>query len=173
MEYLEAFIPIFGLALNVLVQVATFRLFPNIGLLRSEFLGYFFGLFGVLFFDFFTFFIKSVSFKELVFIQIIHMIVYFCFGHFYFNVINLTETARRIRILRELYEASDGLTIEELLERYNAKEIIDNRINRLMHNRQILLKDGKYYIGNPFMFLLSKGIVLFKLILLGKKSEFE
>ena len=93
-------------------------------------------------------------------------------GYCYFNYINLGETARRIRILREIYDSKEGLSMEEILKRYNAKEIIERRIKRLLKNRQIIYKDGKYYIGKPIMLVIAKIIVIMKVILLGKKSEF-
>ena len=91
----------------------------------------------------------------------------------YFNFINLGETARRIRILRELYDSKKGLSMAEILERYNAKNIVEKRLSRLINHGQIIDKNDKYYIGNPIMLLIARIIVTMKLILLGKKSEFE
>lgn len=94
-------------------------------------------------------------------------------GYCYFHFINLGETARRIRILRELYDRKEGLSMEEIFKRYNAKEIFERRIARLINNGQIIYKDGKYYIGKPIMLLMAKMIVTMKLILLREKSEFD
>jgi hypothetical protein len=46
-------------------------------------------------------------------------------------------------------------------------------MRRLVNNRQILLAGGRYYVGSPVMLLIAKAIVLMKLVVLGKKSEFD
>lgn len=91
----------------------------------------------------------------------------------YFVFINLGETARRIRILKEVLDAPEGLSLEEILRRYNANEIIERRLQRLLVNGQIIIRDDKYYIGKPLMLWMAKIVVAFKFILLGKKSEFD
>ena len=94
---------------------------------------------------------------------------YLSLGYCYFHFINLGETARRIRILRELYDSKQGLSEKEILEKYNAEEIVVRRINRLMSNGQILYRDDRYYINSPIMLLISKIIIVLKLLFLGKK----
>ncbi|MDD5465380.1 MAG: hypothetical protein PHP73_03450 [Candidatus Omnitrophica bacterium] len=108
-----------------------------------------------------------------MFLIFVNLIIYFCLSYCYFNFINMGETARRIRLLRELGEAPAGLTKGDILKRYNAQEIINIRINRLMNNSQIVLRNGRYYVGSPVMLFISKAIVLMKLVVLGKKSEFD
>ena len=102
-----------------------------------------------------------------------NFIIYASLGYCYFHFINLGETARRIRILREIYDSKDGLTMEEILQKYNSKEIVDKRIGRLINNGQVLYKNGRYYIGNPTMLIITKIIVAMKLLLLGRRSEFD
>jgi hypothetical protein len=101
-----------------------------------------------------------------------NLIVYSCLGFCYFNFITLGETARRIRLLRELTESPKGLTLGEIDQRYNAKIIIQNRINRLLNNKQVILKNDRYFIGNPTVLMISKIFILLKIIFLAKKSEF-
>jgi len=149
-----------------------FRTTHKIGLLKSIYLGFFAGLIILFLFEFISFRLNSLSKKEILSLSIVNCIIYFSMGYCYFNYINLGETARRIRILREIYDSKEGLSMEEILKRYNAKEIIERRIKRLLKNRQIIYKDGKYYIGKPIMLVIAKIIVIMKVILLGKKSEF-
>jgi predicted transcriptional regulator len=94
-------------------------------------------------------------------------------GFCYLNVISLGETARRIRIIRELYNSRDGLSLEEILQRYNSQEILERRINRLMDSGQITHQNGRYYIGKQFVLIVAKLLVIMKQIVLGKKSEFD
>ncbi len=75
--------------------------------------------------------------------------------------------------MRELYDSPGGLTMEELLKRYNATDIFAVRMERLIANRQLVYKDGRYFIGLRAMLLISKTIVALKQLLLSKTSEFD
>ncbi len=83
------------------------------------------------------------------------------------------ETARRIRLLRELCDSPQGLTKEEILSRYNAAEVINMRMIRLLNNRQVILRDLKYYTGSLVVLFISQAVILMKSIVLGKRSEFD
>lgn len=173
-DYLQVVIPILGLIMNVLVQVVSFRNLPSppFGLLKSVILGFIAGFTLVFFLGLSFLFVAQDT--QFLFSLIVNIISYASLGYCYFHFVNLGETARRIRILRELYESVDGLTKEEILQRYDAKYILDRRLDRLIANSQVILIDGKYYIkGQPFMLTISHIIVALKYILLGKRSEFD
>lgn len=173
-DYCQFFIPIIGLSLNVIVQVLTCRYLPAaiFGVLKSVFLGFFSGLAFIVLLEFkcVTFWAPGNNFPP-IFITV--FFTYSSLGYCYFHFINLGETARRIRILRELYDSRGGLTMDELLKRYNATDIFAVRIKRLLANRQLIYKDGRYYIGSPVMLLMSKIIVALKQLLFSKTSEFD
>lgn len=169
----QAFIPIICLTVNVLVQVISFRYIANLKLLKSIFTGYAVGLATIFILELYVFFIPSIPVKDFFSILAVNIITYSSLSYCYFHFLNLGETARRIRILMEIYDSKDGLSMDEILIRYNAKEIIERRINRLINSGQVIYKDGRYFIGNPIMLLMSKIIIAMKLILLGKKSEFD
>jgi hypothetical protein len=114
-----------------------------------------------------------MSMHDVLWGGVTNFLIYAALGYCYFHFINLGETARRIRILRELYEAPDGLPLEGILERYNAKHIVEMRLRRLIHNGQIVERDGRYYIGSPVMLLIARSITLLKVVILKKKSEFD
>lgn len=145
----------------------------QIGLLKSIFLGFLTGAFIIIFGEIYTVFTASLPLRDFISILIVNVITYSALGYCYFHFINLGETARRIRILREIYDSNDGLTVQEILNEYNAKQMIDVRLSRFLNNGQVLHKNGRYYVGNPTMLLIAKIIVGMKSILLGKKSEFE
>ena len=100
-------------------------------------------------------------------------VTYIALGYCYFHFINLGETARRVRIAIELWESEIGLSMDEILKRYNALMIINVRLQRMISNKQIVHRDGRYYIAKPIMLYLAKAIVIMKLILLNKRSEFS
>jgi len=159
-----AFTPLVGLCVSVVVQILSCRYGAKVTLFKSIFIGFGAGM---------AFFMIPGFEEDFVYVLATDLIAYSAFGYCYFHFINLGETARRIRIMRELYDSDGGLSMEEILEKYNAKEMVRMRINRLVSKKQILDKAGRYYIGNSTMLLMSKAIVMMKLLVLGKKSEFD
>ena len=172
-SYLQVLIPVLGLMINVIVQVICSRFIQRLGLLKTVFLGFFVGMLSVLIIEFCIFFATSVHFTDFFMMFAANFITYASLGYCYFHFINLGETARRIRILREIYDSKDGLSMEEILQRYNSKEIVDKRLSRLINNGQVLYKNERYYISSPIMLMITTVIVAMKLLLLGRRSEFD
>lgn len=166
MRFFAVLIPILGLAVNVFCQILGFRFLFKSKLLKSLFLGFLTGLLTVIA-------LSLLDKQFLLGIFIVNSLTYICLGYCYFHFINLGETARRIRLIRELYDAGkNGLTQNEILKRYNAKQIIEIRLGRLLNNHQIIHRNHKYFIGNQAMLLIAKILILMKLLLLNKDSEF-
>ncbi|MBI5204835.1 MAG: hypothetical protein HZA11_07960 [Nitrospirae bacterium] len=172
-SYLEVLSPVIGLVINVLFQVLGFRYIANIGLLKSIFLGFAVGLFSVITLEAYGFFTMAKSTQDFIALIIVNLVTYSALGYCYFHFLNLGETARRIRIVRELYDSEGGLSLEGILERYSARDIVQKRFERLLNNRQIIEKDGRYYIGSPVMLVMANIMVAMKLLFLGKESEFD
>ncbi|GJQ57647.1 MAG: hypothetical protein D8M57_00210 [Candidatus Scalindua sp. AMX11] len=167
-DYINVINPIVAFSINVAVQLLCIR-FVMKGLLRSLFSGFAVGFVSLLLLQ------VSVTFLGIAFFSniMVNIIIYSSLGYCYFHFVNLGETARRIRILRELYDSKGGLTLDEILERYNAKRMVDLRLQRLLNNGQVVLKDGILFNGKPVLLLISKTILLMKVIILGQKSEFD
>lgn len=172
-SYLEVLFPVIGLVINILFQVLGFRYIANIGLLKSIFLGFAVGLFSVITLETYGFFTMSKSEQDFIAIIIVNLMTYSALGYCYFHFVNLGETARRIRIMRELYDSEGGLSLGGILARYSAPDIVYKRVERLLNNGQISEKNGRYYVGSPVMLIMAKIMVAMKLIFLGKKSEFD
>jgi hypothetical protein len=171
---LQLFTPIFGLVINILVQILVFRAIINLSLLKSLFFGFGVGGLGILSLQFYLLISDpNVGIQEHAFLSITNLIIYALLGYCYFHFANLGETARRIRLVRELNDFPNGLNMQDILERYNAKMIVDTRLNRLINNDQIYLENGKYFVRPSLMLMVSKVIVLMKYVILGKKSEFD
>lgn len=140
---------------------------------KSLILGFLGGFLCLLILEFYIFSILKSLLIDFYLVFVANVITYSALGYCYFHFINWGETSRRIRILRELYESDNGLTFAEILERYNAKEIIQVRFLRLLANGQIIIKDGSLFIGKKTVLLIAKIVVFLKLLILGKKSEFD
>jgi len=165
--------PIFGLLLNVVTQLLICRYVKRVGLLKSVFAGFVFGFISVVIIEANFFLTETLLAAAFVGRVSLNLITYAALGYCYFHFINLGETARRIRILRELWDSDDGLTMDEIRERYNASEIILARLERMMGNHQIVLKENRYYIGKPVLLYMAKALVFMKIILLGRRNEFD
>lgn len=163
-------IPIVSLTINVATQILVFRLLKQAGMLKSVFIGFFSGFLTLLALHL----ILILTVKDSsAYLFIANILIYSALGYCYFHFINLGETARRIRILNEIYYSDGGLTVEEILKRYNSEIIIDARLNRLLANNQLRFLNNRYFIRNSLMLCITKVIVFMKLIIVGKVSEFE
>ena len=164
--------PVIGLAANVLIQVAGFRFSPKLSLLKSIMLGFAAGVVMVLFIEAGMLLNFPHALYHELDIFLVDLLIYCALGYCYFHFLNLGETARRVRILREVYDSPNGLRLEELLKKYNARAIIRYRMDRLLDNSQVVLHNGKYIISSSALLLISKLIISLKLLILAKKSEF-
>jgi len=170
MSPIDAVWPFVCLLLNITLQIFAYKFILKRRLLRSEYFGFGCALFFLIMLELVS---AAASPGEWFWRAFANLIIYLCLSFGYFTYINLGETARRIRLLRELYDAPEGLTEVQLLSRYSAAEVIDIRMVRLINNAQIIQRDGKYFVGSPVMLSISKIILMLKWLVIGKKSEFD
>ncbi len=170
-NYLYVLSPLISLGVNVISQIFCCRRSKSEGLLKSVFAGFAFGAFSLLLISLYCLKRLSMPFPDNTASFLTNAITYSALGYGYFHFINLGETGRRIRIIMELLNHEKGLSAEEILERYNAGDIIRKRINRLVDSRQIMQKNGRYYINSRLMLSIARIIVCMKIIVLGRKSE--
>ena len=169
--FVYVILPVICLLVNVFIQVLSFRLALKKRLLNSIFLGFFAGLCGLLAVEILYLNLFNSLFQHKLTSAITNLIIYALLGYCYFHFVGLSETARRIRMLIELYQSKGGLTLDEILSRYNAGEILEKRISRLIGNGQLICRDGKYFIGRPIVLLIAGAAAFLKLLLLGRKRE--
>ncbi len=82
-------------------------------------------------------------------------IVYSCLAYSYFHWFNMTETARRIRILVELY-AAGTLTGPEISSRYAGVQLLETRFERLVATHQLEVRSGRYVRGTRLLYALAR-----------------
>lgn len=170
MPYFRILLPFLALCLNILLQITAYKYLVKSRLLKSEYFGFAWGCLVLLIFEFIVY--QKLP-KNGLSLLCADLIIYGCLSYGFFTFINMGETARRIRLLRELYESPAGLTKEQVLEAYSAGTIVNQRLERLLNNHQIVLRDGRYYAGKPLMFFISKAILFMKMVVFGKASEFN
>lgn len=165
--------PVCGLLFNVGIQLLVCRYNTKTGLLKSVFIGFFCGFLFVCVIEGYYYLTSDLLFTAFSGQLALNLITYMALGYCYFHFINLGETARRIRIVREIWDSHEGLSHDQLIKRYDASEIISVRLRRMITNGQIILRKDRYYIGKPLLLYMAKVIVLMKLFLLNRRSEFK
>jgi len=93
-------------------------------------------------------------------------------GFCYFAFLNLNQASLRIRMLKELHAApGETLPLGDLLARYHAGHILDERLDRLLGSGQLVLRADRYYSGPRSEFLvLARFLNLLKRMLLGRSG---
>ena len=100
-----------------------------------------------------------------------YLLLVYCYIIGFFN---LGESARRIRLLIELHEAGPrGLSLDEILSTYNARMIVDVRLQRMIAGGRIRERDGAYFTASPIMLAAARVLVWLKLAFLGSRTEHE
>lgn len=91
----------------------------------------------------------------------------------YYHFFNLGETGRRIRLLRELATAPEGLTEAELMARYTADEVVERRLRRMEESGAIEIRDGRVYALSAGLGAATRLIVVLKVLIFGTTSEHQ
>ena len=154
--------PCLGLAINTLTHIVLMRL-AGWGMLKAVFAAFFIGLTSTLAL---TILASSGSLGVDSWAIATNLTIFGALGYCYFHFINMGTTGRRFRIMFELKNTPQGLTLDEIKARYNSSEMIDNRIRRLIDNHQAIRVDGRYHLTPSLM----KGIAL--CYFLGKQLVF-
>jgi hypothetical protein len=103
---------------------------------------------------------------------ILDIIAYTAFSYGYFHLININLASLRIRILHEIIISPSGLSEQDILRRYNAEQIIDNRIKRFINTKQFIERDGRYFLGQNKSFLILFWLFeVLKFVFLGRGNR--
>lgn len=82
------------------------------------------------------------------------LLVYTLMGYIYFHFFNMTETARRIRIMTELH-VRGPMKAAEIVRAYDDGDITDVRIERLLSMGQIEEKGGRYLLKGRLLYMVA------------------
>jgi hypothetical protein len=101
------------------------------------------------------------------------VLAYLGFAYCYvIGFFNIGESARRIRLLIELYAAGPrGLTVPEVLTVYNAQMVLDARLHRLLSSGQIVERGGRYFLRRRVLLHGAHALVVLKILLLRRRAE--
>jgi len=94
-----------------------------------------------------------------------------CNSYIGFHLDNMAETARRIRLLRELHGSDDGLTREALLVAYSPQEVFELRIRRLKLAGQCVEENGRLRMTGDTYSLMGTLISLGRRLIFPRLKE--
>ena len=172
-NFLHSLISIIGLVLMSSIQLLAIWYIKGITYYKSLITGFLCGFVFVLFFEFYFLILKYYSLSDSTALSLVNILSYLFLSFCYLCFIQLGVSALRIRLLQELYNSSNGLTMDEILGRYNSKQIIDYRVKRLINNGQIIIKRDRYYAKMSVTLIMAMILEVFRFIILGKKSRIK
>jgi hypothetical protein len=142
-----------------LVQALSIRLVRSLSVFKSLVVGFLGGAATLL----------SLEWSQPFSMLFLSFLTYTALSYIYSQAINVGEASIRIRILRELARAPQGLLIEEALREYSAATIIDYRVERLTKSGDIRFSNGRYYHQKAQMLWVAEVFKVLKLGILGRK----
>lgn len=82
----------------------------------------------------------------------------------YFHIFNMSETARRIRMLLQIRRAGTaGLRVQELEHQYSQQDMIEARLDRLVRMNQLSLgSDGRYRVAGNILLWAGRVMSLWR-----------
>ncbi len=82
------------------------------------------------------------------------ILVVACLGGSYYILFAMTEAARRIKILQEVYHHGT-VAMDEINREYGADQLFSVRLERLLALRQLKKKDGRYYLQGKILYRVA------------------
>ena len=153
---------LFFISLNILIHFISMRLF-KFRYFISIIFGFIIGLFFFIYFEInFNYFHSGYFFYS-----INNLIIYLLLSFFYFAILSTSKTSIRLRLLYEINKNNGLLEKSDLIKKYNSKEIINIRLNRMLQNKQIELSHQRLFPKLSITLLIGIILDLVKLILFG------
>lgn len=167
MDLVEVHLFFLFLPLIIFLHVFFSRINQKLGVFRTgqELLFYLLIFINILYFLISIFYLDfkiSLSFL-LYFFLLINL-----FFYSYFHLYNMTETARRIKILI-MIKANKASTLEDFLMNYDVKAQIESRLNRLVRLHQLSSKNDFYYLKSKVLLYVATIFIFIKNSILGIK----
>jgi hypothetical protein len=91
-------------------------------------------------------------------------VVYACLAYAYFHLFNMSETARRIRILRELH-AAGSLSAADIARVYSGAAVLEARFDRLVATGQLEVRGGRFVRAGRTLYLAACVVRGWRLVL--------
>jgi len=99
-------------------------------------------------------------------------VVYTGFGYTYFHLFNMSETARRIRILAQ-GDRSGKIGLDQLAREYTREEMIDIRLRRLVALGEILREQDRVRRGRMLLLIPARIVFGFRSLIFPQPERWE
>jgi hypothetical protein len=86
------------------------------------------------------------------------LIIYNALSYSYCHVFNMSETARRIRMLYELNLAG-RVSYNELAGKYGSGNMVDARLERLMEMKQVSKHEGRFVLRSRMLYRIGMAVL--------------
>lgn len=131
----------------------------------AVFLGY-----PVIFFLVWQFHLKFLKPGEWLWPIAYAIIVYSCLSFCYFILFTMSETARRIYILRRIHEGG-AVPITELAAEYSAAGMLSLRLERMVALKQLKYIQGRYFLDARLLFGIGVAVAAWAKLLRFEKTN--
>ena len=159
--------PVIGFAVNVIAQLVFARAMPAAGLLKVIVAAFAIGFLATGSLGVLWWYIHRASWLDGAALFATVIIIYGAASLVIFALINLGETSLRIKMLSMIIETPNGISMAELLQKIDEKELISVRLERLRTKRQARFTEGMYYPRISFLFLAASLVRALKLLIFG------
>lgn len=97
-------------------------------------------------------------------------IVYSCLSFCYFILFTMSETARRIHILRRLHEKG-AVSTKELAAEYGATDMLFLRLERMVALKQLKCIQGRYFLNARLLCRIGEAVAAWAKLLRFKRAN--
>jgi len=108
---------------------------------------------------------KVTTAHEFVTGIIYFLLTYNALAYSFFHIFNMSETARRIKILNEINTTGGKMKISGLSISYSSGEMLTNRLTRLLDSRQVVRTGDRYALNSRLLYFAAKVVNLWGRIL--------
>ena len=164
--------PVAALAVNVITQVLAVRLWRGRHFLRAVALAFVVGAVALLAAE--ALFPVASERREAWMIGLfVNLPLYAALSYCYFTFANLGQSSIRIRIYDEIEQQPGGISAAQIAQEYNEAALMESRLQRLLESGDLVLREGRYFLGRKRLVPIASVIMATKRLVLGKMSEFE
>jgi hypothetical protein len=165
-------VPIIALAVNAITQVCVFRARRGGQYFRSIVEGFLAG--AIVFALLEPIFLRGhlPHINSFILALFVDFPTYLALSYCSYSFVQLGQTSIRIRMYSEIASSPNGVSVAELNAQYDDAGLLRVRIQRLTEGGDIVLRDGRYFIGRRRFLQVSNILFAGKRFLLGRESEF-
>lgn len=161
-------VPVSGLVLNAVLHVLLFKIFRDLTIVLADVIAFFIAIGAIIVANVSIGVVGDESGIETTIQTFSNVAFFMVLGFLYFALINIGQSSLRIRVLSILTAHSDGLSPDEISEKYGNRDVVDLRLKRLLQNGQIREHNGTYFSAKPRLIYLALFFASFRRIIYGK-----